>query len=165
MFKRMNPVIWGLFAMLVAVQSVAASSLDTLGAGTQALDKHTGKGKWLVVMLWASDCHVCNEEVEQYNAFHLNRHDKDAEVLGVSLDGRQGQADAESFLQRHDVKFPNLIGEPEQVARLYNQQTGSRWIGTPSFLVYSPTGELMARQAGAVPVELIESFISKHAAK
>ncbi len=162
MLKKVKLIAGSFILMLLAIQPVQASSLGELGTDAGALDEYTGKGKWLVVMLWASDCHVCNDEVEQYNAFHQKHHDKDAVVLGVSLDGKSGQGDAESFLQRHQVKFNNLLGEPGQVASLYSQETGSRWIGTPSFLVYSPTGKLMARQAGAVPVELIESFIAKN---
>jgi len=42
--------------------------------------------------------------------------------------------------------------------------TGSRWVGTPTFLVFGPDGELMAKQAGAVPTDLIEQFIAANTA-
>ena len=38
------------------------------------------------------------------------------------------------------------------------------WIGTPSFLLFDPQGNLLAQQVGAVPPELIEEFIAKHTA-
>ncbi|MES9957429.1 MAG: TlpA disulfide reductase family protein [Sedimenticola sp.] len=165
MLKRI-PIITAFFmAMLITVNTAHAGTLGSLQAGDTPLEGYTGQGKWLVVMLWASACHVCDEEIPHYNALHLKRHAKDLQVLGISLDGKGGEADAQAFLQRHDVKFTNLLGEPAQVAGLYSSQTGSRWLGTPSFLLYSPTGELMARQAGAVPVESIESFVAKHSEK
>jgi hypothetical protein len=68
-------------------------------------------------------------------------------------------------VQRHEVNFPNLIDEPEKVARLYTGLTGQPWVGTPSFLVYSPTGELRAAQVGTVPTQIIKSFIAKESEK
>jgi len=40
--------------------------------------------------------------------------------------------------------------------------TGEFWIGTPTFFIYDPTGKLRASQAGAVPVDIIESFIAEN---
>jgi len=68
---------------------------------------------------------------------------------------------AKGFVQRHKVTFPNLIGTSEQVTELYSRLTGEFLVGTPSFLVFDPKGELVAKQAGAVPVRLIENFIKE----
>jgi peroxiredoxin len=130
-----------------------------------ALDEYTGKGQWTIVMLWASDCHACNAEAKQYVKFHKAHKDKDARMLGVSMDGMEKKDEAEKFVQRHNVSFPNLIEEPLKVAQLYENLTGQPWVGTPSFLVYAPTGELRAAQVGAVPTQIIESFIAKESAK
>ena len=150
-----------MFLVLIPTTVTATGLTDFSGRGSN-LSEHTGNGKWLVVMLWASYCHVCNDEAHQYNQFHLDHHGKDASVIGVSLDGAAGQAEAEAFVRRHDIAFPNLIGEPERVADLYQTLTGTPWRGTPSFLVYGPDGELAAKQEGAVPIHLIEAFISKN---
>ncbi len=64
------------------------------------------------------------------------------------------------FVGRHELRFDNLIGEPEVVAGYYQLASGSRWIGTPSFLIFAPDGELMAKQAGAVEVDIVENFIA-----
>jgi len=130
----------------------------------KSIADYTGKGKWLVVMLWASDCHVCNQEAHQYIKFHQDRVNKDAQVLGISLDGVAKKNDAQEFIKRHQVNFPNLIGEPEKIATMYQELTGDTWIGTPSFMVYTPKGELLGAQAGAVPVPVIESFIERESA-
>ena len=131
----------------------------------QKLENYTGKGKWLVVMMWASDCHVCNKEAHQYVDFHLVHSDKDATVLGISLDGAEKKKAAEKFIKKHSVDFPNLIAEPETVSEIYQQLTGQYFAGTPTFLIYDPKGELKAAQAGAVPASLIEDFIQKSAAQ
>jgi len=131
----------------------------------QVLENYLGKGKWLVVMIWASDCHICNREAHQYVDFHLVHSDTDATVLGISVDGKSRKKAAEKFIQKHSVDFPNLIAEPEFVSNLYKGYTGQHFAGTPSFLIFSPKGELKAAQAGAVPTSLIEDFIKKNSSK
>ncbi len=126
----------------------------------RTIEQFAGDGKWLVVMIWASDCHICNTEVPEYMAFHEVHKDKDASVLGVSMDGASRKKDALEFLDRHLVNFPSLIGEPAAVTTLYGKLTGSFLAGTPAFLIYSPSGELAAQQIGAVPVKLIQEFMA-----
>lgn len=142
-----------------------AGFLTDFDDNVHTLDEYTGQGKWTVVMIWASDCHVCNQEASAYDKFHQGHKNKDATILGLSLDGAAKKTEAEKFIQRHSVTFPNLIAEPDTVMQLYTQLTGQAWVGTPSFLIYSPSGELRAAQVGAVPVELIETFIAKEASK
>ena len=163
MFHRLTAYTNVLILFLLTVSSIANATpaLTDFAGKEQTLAQHTGKGKWLVVMLWASDCHVCNQEAHQYVAFHKQHMAKDATVLGISLDGKSKKTAAEAFIKKHQVEFPNLIGEPEHVAGLYQEVTGERWVGTPTFLVYNPKGELLGQQVGAVPTSIIESFIAR----
>lgn len=150
-----------LFTIVMSGTPAVWAELQDFAGKPHKLADYTGQGKWTVVMLWASDCHVCNAEVEQYIQFHEERRQKDATVLGISLDGQAKKQAAEAFLQRHHVTFPNLIGEPLEVAGLFESLTGGAWAGTPTFLVYNPKGELKAAQPGAVPTELIVEFIEQ----
>ena len=50
------------------------------------------------------------ELIHQYVDFHEFHKDKDAVMLGVSLDGRNREA-AQEFIRRHQVSYPNLINE------------------------------------------------------
>ena len=138
-----------------------ADPLQDFNGKPQAIKDYAGKGKWLVVMMWASDCHVCNVEAEQYIQFHEQYKNKNAQVLGISLDGQVKKAEAQQFIKRHHITFDNLIGEPQEVAQWFVDLTGADWVGTPTFLIYNPQGELVIQQAGAVPVNLIEEFIAK----
>ena len=81
-------------------------------------------------------------------------------MLGISTDGRKKLDAAKAFIKKHNVTYPNLIGEPDDVAVMYETVSGGPWIGTPTILVYDPKGELQAAQPGAVPVELINEFIT-----
>ena len=163
-FKYWQILFITLFMLGVFSHSNAAGPLYDLQGKPSSIDKFTGKGKWLVVMLWASDCHVCNMEAHQYVDFHFAHSDTDASVLGISLDGMANKVAAEGFIKKHKINFPNLIGEPEAVANLFARLTGVAWRGTPTFLIYSPQGELMVQQIGAVPTDLIENFMASQAA-
>ena len=80
-------------------------------------------------------------------------------MLGVSLDGKDRQA-AQAFIERHDIPYRNLIVSYARGSDWFTQQSGQRWVDTPSFLIYDPSGILRARQVGAVPTDLIEQFIA-----
>ena len=60
---------------------------------SRSLDDYIGKGKRTVVMISASDCPVCNAEVFQYVLFHDDQADRNATVLGISLDGQARRAE------------------------------------------------------------------------
>lgn len=143
----------------------AEIALQNMQGKPEKLADYTGKGQWTVVILWASDCHVCNAEAEQYIQFHEAHKSKDAQILGLSLDGQEKLDAAKDFMKRHDVTYPSLIGEPQAVAALYEDLTGSHWVGTPTFLIYDREGNLKAAQPGAVPAEIIEGFIKDHDSK
>jgi len=158
-------LLLSLLSVPVAAGNFSTGLLKGMDGSFHSLDEYTGNGQWTVVMIWASDCHACNEEAKQYVKFHEAHKDKDAQILGVSMDGMEKKLEAEKFITRHGVTFPNLIESPEKVEALYSSLTGQAFIGTPTFLVYSPSGELRAAQVGAVPTETIESFIDKESGK
>lgn len=153
----------GLMATLLWLISLASPAMTTFDGKPARVSDHLDSGKWLVVMIWASDCRICNQEVSHYVDFHFVHQDEDARVLGISIDGQQGKAAAEQFISRHNVNFPNLLGEPDEVAAWYRRLTGSAFVGTPTFLFFDPRGELVAKQVGAVPTELIEKFMQAQA--
>lgn len=148
--------------MMIALMLPAQAAIFKDFNGKPAsFEDYVGKGKWVVVMIWRSDCHVCDLKAKSYDDFHIKHKDKDAMVLGLSTDGQSKLAAAREFVNRHALHFPNIIGEPRDVAIRFTNLTGVDWSGTPTILVYSPTGELAVQQAGAVPVELLEEFLEQ----
>ena len=149
---------------LVFISGAGASSTELIEIdGTKdSLKPYTGHGKWVVAMIWAHDCHVCNEDAPKYVKFHQKHKDKDAVVLGISLDGHEHLKEAQQYIKRHKIPYTNLIGEPLEVTGLYEQLTGRSWIGTPTFMIFHPSGKLVAEQAGNAPPELVEEFIANY---
>ena len=154
-----------IIALLLVISSVLISGhvlaqLKDFEGKARSLNEYTdNQNKWTVVILWTHDCHACNVEAEQYVQFHEANKNKNIKMLGISMDGKNID-DAKAFIKRHDVTYPNLIGEFDEVALMYENLTGGNWIGTPTILIYDPKGKIQAAQPGAVPVEIIEEFIT-----
>lgn len=161
--RRIFSIRWLVFMLVLLASPVYASPmLKEIDGSIHSLDKYTGKGKWTVVMIWASYCPTCNAEVGNYVKFNDAHKNKNVRVMGISIDGKADRADAVKFIKRHHVDYQNLIGEEGDVIGMYSTLSGKHWLGTPSFLIFSPSGKLRAAQAGAVPTHVIESYIAKN---
>jgi len=148
-----------LFAMADVIDVSGISVLHDFNGNERSIDDYKNKGKWLVVMIWASDCFICNKEAKNYTELHNRRKDLDLEILGLTIDGWSNKGDAIKFIERHNVTFPNLIGENEYISELYNNLSGDLLAGTPAFLIFNKLGKLLAAQVGAVPVTIIDKFV------
>jgi hypothetical protein len=83
-------------------------------------------------------------------------------VLGISVDGPSRKQDAQAFIQRHEVSFPNLLDGGRAFKAIYLRATGRPWFGgTPMNLVYAPDGTLAARRIGPLAKAEIEAFIER----
>jgi len=150
-------------AMLLLFSSaVSASPLTDLNGKAAKISDYTGNGKWLVVMFWASDCHICNKEAHQYVDLQARNKDGNINVLGITTDGMANKDAAQGFINEHKLNFPNLIGSLEDVAGMYYDLTGNQWIGTPTFFIYNTDGKLTVADAGAIPAQIIENFIAEN---
>ena len=151
---------WILLLLLVPLWALAAGpdiTLKGLDGKARNVNEFIGKGKWTVVAIWHSDCQVCKREIHQMGFFHDAHKNKDAIVLGVSVDGHANRAKAQRFVDEHSLDFTNLVAEPEQIA----QFGAGRFVGTPTFYVYNPQGDLVAKQVGPTSQEVIEQIIAK----
>ncbi len=147
---------------LVSSFAQADSVLRDMRGNITSFDAQQTPGQWTVVMIWASDCHVCNEESGQYSKFYTQHAGRDANMIGISIDGQRGKKAAEAFISRNGVVFPNLIGDVQTVSRWYQMETGESFRATPTFVVFGPDGKVRAAQPGAVPPAIIEQFISSN---
>lgn len=162
--KRLS-VLWAVLLALFPAMGWPGTVDETLydfEGRPHAIEEYIGKGKWLVVTVWASDCAVCNKEIHEMVAFHNTHRGKNATVLGISVDGPGRKLEALAFIQRHQVSFPNLLDEGRAFKAIYLRATGRPWFGgTPMNLVYTPDGKLAARRIGPLANAEIEAFIER----
>ena len=151
-----------LCVVLVSVGTAPANTtFMTLDGEVAVLSDYRGQGYWLVVMIWSYDCPVCQREAGEFQALHARGQKNNLRVLGLSLDGQVGAMMAWAFVAEYNLDFINLIGEPSEVADFYTRESGQPFQGTPSLLIFSPTGVLKAAGAGAVDLRRIEAFIQQ----
>lgn len=124
------------------------------------VNQHIGQGKWTVVVFWAYNCHICNQEIQEMIFFHDDHKMTDATVLGISMDGFEQVAKSREFIDLHELNFPNYLMklEPAEFAKF----GGGNFRGTPTFYLYNPEGELLAKNIGPITPEEIEAFIKKN---
>ena len=154
-----------LLLMLAAPVSANEGVFKDFQGNERPVTSFAGEGNWLVLMIWAHDCRICDQEVGSYEVFHHNSGDKNIRILGLSIDGESKKQQASNFINRHDLTFPNLIGELPEVMDYYRSKTRSMFVGTPSFLLFDPSGEIKAVQVGPASPEAVEKFIVKSSKK
>ena len=135
--------------------------LKGLDGQATAIQEHVGQGKWTVVMVWASDCSVCHKTAPEIVDFHARHKDIDATVIGVALDGYAAREAVLGFIDRSALNFPNFIAEMPYFALRYETELGERLLGTPTYILFAPNGDLVANNPGPLTAEMLEKFIAK----
>lgn len=144
--------------MLSAWAEPPSIPLRDLDGRERNVNEFIGKGKWTVVVAWAHDCRICDREIGEMSAFHRAHAKKDASVLGVSLDGAAQLLQARAFVTRHKLPFVNLVAEPKQ--EIMRQFGAGDFVGTPTYYIYTPQGEIVGQNIGPVTRKEVEAFIA-----
>jgi peroxiredoxin len=155
-------LVLGLMTTLVWAEAPSIELRDPDGK-TRNVNEFIGHDKWTVVVTWAHDCYICAQEIGEMAAFHTAHQERDAIVLGVSVDGYD-QADlARTFIAAHKLPFVNLIAEPEQEVLM--RFGAGRFVGTPTYYIYDPKGEIVGQNIGPLTRNDVEKFITSFNSK
>ncbi len=124
------------------------------------LDDYIGKGQWVVVNVWATACPYCRRELFDLASFHEKHANKDAMVLGLTLDlATFGVPDSEhvkNFAESYLIEYPLLLVSGE----LASQVTGKHVHTVPMTFFYNPEGKLVYHFTGEMDVEMLEAVIN-----
>lgn len=151
------------FVCLALLSAPAHAWLRTFAGERTALSDYVGKGEWVVVNFWASDCSICNRDAAELVGFQAANHDSGIRVLGISIDSWDKIDKARAYVTRNHLNYPSLVTDQRTAARLYYLAAQGKFVGTPSFLLYSPTGQVIAKQFGTVSRDQLESFLARAA--
>lgn len=154
--KLLTIILFSLFTSMAFAAAPDITVRDVNGK-SHNVNQYIGKGKWTVVVFWAYNCHICNAEIGQMTFFQDDHSENDANVLGISMDGYNKVAKSREFIDVHELNFPNFLIKLE--ASEFAKFGGGRFVGTPTFYLYNPAGELLAKNVGPISPEEIESFI------
>lgn len=136
-------------------------SMKKLSGEEASLEEYVGKGKWTLVMLWETTCGICKQQEPEYAAFHEKHQADFAEVVGVSIDGTDQIPLIQNYVERNPLPYPILLADKVELRDRYLEATDEPFRGTPTYLLFSPDGELVANQPGMLPAASVEFYIQE----
>jgi thiol-disulfide isomerase/thioredoxin len=110
------------------------------------------RGKWVLVNFWATWCPPCLSELPELSSLHTAHQDKDLVVIGIVMDSGSRKKVAD-FVQAHGISYPIAMGDSKTAAQIGEVDV------LPTSYLYSPGGELVSYQAGAITRENVEAYI------
>ena len=152
-----------LLILCAAGTQAAGIEVKTLAGETSSLADQIKSDRFTLVMLWTTYCPICKKEYPELSAFHDAHVGKDAEVLGIALDGYAAISKVREFVATKPFTFPTVIAESARMARSFEAATGDKFTGTPTYLVFNPQRQLVAARAGDLTRDVLETFLHKHA--
>ncbi len=150
-----------LLPLQVALAEEHALMLKGVDGQKHALSEYVGHGKWVVVNVWATACPYCRHELFDLTNFHNAHHDKDASVLGLTLDfpsfdfpNKEYLAD---FASSHFIDYPLLMVNGEVASKVIGKSVDM----VPLSFFYNPEGQLVRRINGMVTEQILEDVIKQ----
>jgi thiol-disulfide isomerase/thioredoxin len=138
---------------------LAPSSLRDLDGKRTTIDAHIGKGRWSLVVIWSSRCSLCAAEMPRYGAYHAASPDCKFSLLGVALDGFARRHRIAETMTRWNLGFPTLVAEGLTLQWTCGEPHEASIYGTPTFMLFDPSGTLRKLNLGPVWISELETFI------
>ena len=140
-----------------AVLSTAANAFTTFEGEKTTIEERVGKGKWTIVEVWASDCGACRSHMPDMVEFDGKM--ENVEILGIALDGQPGKEAAQDMIDEYKMPFTNILSNPIELNAWMETNAEEGLIGTPTFMIFTPEGNLTALQPGILPTASLKKFI------
>lgn len=143
-----------------------AQAITMLDGTPATLEQYLQQDKWTVVKIWSHECHACNATMHQINDFAAISDDYNAQVIGLSIDGPERLKEDQAFVEKHDLSFPNLVGNVMEVQQLVQANAPQAPLATPTMMMFAPKGEftgIVVGSGGITPTELVKYFEANQA--
>ncbi len=139
-----------------------AVKLEGIDGKTHALNEYVGHGKWVVVNVWATACPYCRHELYDLTNFHNAHQDKDAMVVGLTIDWPSFEYPEKNYLtdfaSSHFIDYPILMADGELASQVIGQPVDM----VPISFLYNPAGKLVRRINGMVTEKDLEEAIKQN---
>lgn len=120
-----------------------------------------GKGKWTIVEAWHNKCAICMKGmpamVKSIGTY------PNTKVIGVSLDG--DPRIAQGVIRKYRINFPTIMSNIAEFDKYVQKVANKKLTGVPVFMIFSPTGKLVAHQSGKITPLQLKAFISQQQRK
>lgn len=152
-------------ALLFSVASVSANTSDirlrTLSNEPISLNKIIDNGKYTLVMVWATNCPLCEEQKPMIQAFHVDYKDTKANVVGIAIDGIGKIDEINTIIDKSKPTYTNYVAAASTFLDDFEFATGKRFNATPTYIMFDPKGNALAVAIGVVTREQLDGAISQ----
>ena len=119
---------------------------------TKRLSDYVGKGKYVLLDMWASWCAPCKNEMPGFQQMYEKYGDQ-VQFLMVNVTGIDKADDAKAFIKETGYSFPVYFDTDNSMAA--NYYAGS----VPMTYFIGSNGELVTYATGAIPADTLEQGI------
>jgi peroxiredoxin len=160
-FKEIRLFIFSI--LLIMTQVTCSQEHDLLLEGVDGkqhtLNEYIGKGKWVVVNVWATACPYCRRELFDLANFHDKHNETDAMVLGLTLDlesfDMPDKAYVTNFASTYLIDYPLLLVSGDIASKVI----GIPITTVPMTFFYNPEGEMVYQFTGELHEQILEDII------
>lgn len=124
------------------------------------LEKIVNEEKYTLVMVWATDCPICEKQKPMIQAFQNDFADTRATVIGIANDGQAKINDINNLIDKHQPTYPNYVASPETFFSDFERVTGQEFRGTPTYILYDQEGVLMGVAVGPIDRDRLYNIVS-----
>lgn len=136
------------------------------------LEQATPNNHWLLIKLWSVDCGVCRQQVPVISKMHESSGeglapieggtDYTISVLGISTDSNERKEEVALYLKDKQPSYPNLISSYHPIAGWLKEIAQEEYRGTPTYLLFDPSGKLAGVQTSILKEDSLHSFIARY---
>lgn len=139
-------------------QTIGAPALTDLSGHVTSLDRF--KGRMMLVNFWATWCAPCRQEMPELNQLSQEV-DRRVAVVGIATDE---PADVNTFVKKLGIRYPIMIGNPDQVFA-WSARLGNTNEGLPFSVLLDAQGKVLWQKAGGKLIakemsDLIDRYLS-----
>ncbi len=162
MIKQLRHIIFTVLFTLSGQTYAQQHNLLFKGLDGQhhSLNEYIGKGKWVVVNVWATDCPSCRRELFDLTSFHDRHREKDAIVIGLTLDLESFEIPDKEYLANfastYLIDYPLLLVS----GKLASKSIGIPITSVPTTFFYNPNGEMVTWINGELTMQVLEDIIN-----
>ena len=149
-----------ILALLVgSLPGVCALSPVDEAAFQKLVESH--KGKVVIYDFWATWCAGCRAELPKLVALETKLRGQGFELVTISADEPEQDADAEKFLKRSAVRGPLYRKQPKSDDQFINS-IDVKWSGAlPALFLYDKSGKKVRSFIGDTDMASVEAAIRK----
>jgi peroxiredoxin len=145
------------------MEKLAAEPVSVTPADAEALQalRKNASGKFRLVNFWATWCAPCIAEFDEFVTINRMYRHRDFELVTVSLNRPDEQAQVLAFLKQHQASNRNFIFASTERAKLIDAFEPN-WQGeVPCTVLINPEGKIIYRETGSIDALAVKRTIVK----